>query len=304
MMRTGLRLAVSLCLAVAAAVAHAQTAGTPEAPQVPDMQIGASEAAAPDAPTPAADAAPPPQAGPAPHVAPPLVAGPVRNVVLVHGAFVDGSSWNGVVALLQKKGFRVSAVQNPLTSLEDDVAATRRVLARQDGPTILVGHSWGGVVITELGDEPKVVGLVYVAAIAPNTGESTMALLKRGGPMPAGAGIKPDDSGFLWLDPSNYRTDFAGDIPERLARVLAAAQQPVSAHAFDETVTHVGWKSKPSWYIVTSKDRAVAPDLQRYMANRAGANIIEISSSHLAPVSHAAAVAAVIEQAAKMIEKH
>jgi pimeloyl-ACP methyl ester carboxylesterase len=231
--------------------------------------------------------------------APPPV-GPVRNIVLVHGAFVDGSSWNGVIARLQKKGYHVSAVQNPLTSLADDVAATRRVLAQQTGPTVLVGHSWGGVVITEAGaDDPNVVGLVYVAAIAPNVGESPMDILKRGPQMPAGTSMKRDDNGFLWLDPATYRMNFAADVPENLTRVLIAAQQPIAGSAFDETVSKAAWQSKPSWYIVTTKDRAVSPEIQRSMASHIGATIVEIPSSHLVTVSHAAATADAIDKAAK-----
>lgn len=230
--------------------------------------------------------------------------GPVRNVVLVHGAFVDGSSWNGVVAKLQQKGYHVSSVQNPLTSLADDVAATRRVLARQEGPTMLVGHSWGGVVITEAGaNAPNVAGLVYVAAIAPDLHESTMDLLKRGAPMPSGQSIVKDASGFLWLDRSKYHADFAADVPENLTRVLSAAQVPIAATAFGETVSQVAWKEKPSWYVVTTKDRAVSPDVERFMAERMGAKIVPMASSHLAPVSHAGAIADVIDRAARELSR-
>jgi pimeloyl-ACP methyl ester carboxylesterase len=230
--------------------------------------------------------------------------GAVRNIVLVHGAFVDGSSWNGVIARLQRKGYHVSAVQNPLTSLADDVAATRRVLAQQDGPTVLVGHSWGGVVITEAGaDDPNVVGLVYVAAIAPEVGESALDILKRGPQMPAGASMKRDDSGFLWLDRAQYRANFAADVPENLTRVLSAAQQPIAASAFEEKVSKAAWQSKPSWYVVTSKDRAVSPEIERWMANRIGATIVEVPSSHLVTVSHAAATADAIDKAAKEFSK-
>ena len=231
-------------------------------------------------------------------------AGAVRNIVLVHGAFVDGSSWNGVIARLQRKGYHVSAVQNPLTSLADDVAATRRVLAQQDGPTVLVGHSWGGVVITEVGaDDPNVVGLVYVAAIAPEVGESALDILKRGPQMPAGTAMKRDDSGFLWLDRAQYRANFAADVPENLTRVLSAAQQPIAASAFEEKATKAAWQSKPSWYVVTSKDRAVSPEIERWMANRIGATIVEVPSSHLVTVSHAAATADAIDRAAREFGK-
>jgi pimeloyl-ACP methyl ester carboxylesterase len=230
--------------------------------------------------------------------------GPVRNIVLVHGAFVDGSSWNGVIDRLQKKGYHVSAVQNPLTSLADDVAATRRVLAQQDGPTVLVGHSWGGVVITEVGaDDPKVVGLVYVAAVAPEVGESPMDILKRGPQMPAANSMIRDAGGFLWLDPAQYRASIAAEVPPNLIRVLSAAQQPIAAAAFGEKVDHAAWKTRPSWYIVTTNDRAVSPDLQRSMANRIGATIVEIPSSHLATVAHAGATADAIDKAARAFSK-
>jgi pimeloyl-ACP methyl ester carboxylesterase len=230
--------------------------------------------------------------------------GPVRNIVLVHGAFVDGSSWNGVIERLQKKGYHVSAVQNPLTSLADDVAATRRVLAQQDGPTVLVGHSWGGEVITEAGaDDPKVVGLVYVAAIAPDVGESPVDILKRGPKMPAGDNMVRDANGFLWLDRDEYRASIAADVPPDLTRVLAAAQQPIASAAFDEKVDKAAWKTLPSWYIVTTRDRAVSPDVQRAMANRIGAKIVEIPSSHLVTVAHAGATADAIDKAARAFSK-
>jgi pimeloyl-ACP methyl ester carboxylesterase len=270
--------ALSLCFAGSA---FAQTA-TPTAE--PADQPGA-QASAPQAPAAA-------------------LTGPVRNVVLVHGAFVDGSSWNGVVAKLQQKGYHVSSVQNPLTSLADDVAATRRVLARQDGPTILVGHSWGGVVITETAaNAPNVVGLVYIAAIAPDLHESTVDLMKRAAPAPAGQAISADSSGFLWLDRARYHADFAADVPENVTRVLCAAQVPISQKAFGETVSQVGWKDKPSWYVLTTKDRAVAPEVQKFMAERMGAKVVPMASSHLAPVSHAGAVADLIDRAARELAR-
>ncbi|MBW9103555.1 alpha/beta fold hydrolase [Paraburkholderia phenoliruptrix] len=276
--------AAVLCLCFAGSGAFAQSSAPTAAPQTPPSAAPAT--------TPAREAAAAPMTG------------PVRNVVLVHGAFVDGSSWNGVVAKLQQKGYRVSSVQNPLTSLADDAAATRRVLARQEGPTILVGHSWGGVVITEVGaNAPNVAGLVYVAAIAPDRNESAMDLMKRAAPMPAGAGIVKDSSGFLWLDRSKYHADFAADVSENVTRVLSAAQVPIAAAAFDETVSQVAWKEKPSWYVLTTKDRAVSPDVERFMAERMGATIVPIASSHLAPVSHAGAIADVIDRAARELSR-
>ena len=226
----------------------------------------------------------------------------MQNIVLVHGAFVDGSSWNGVIERLQKKGYRVASVQIPLTSLADDVAATKRVLAQLSGPTVLVGHSWGGVVITEAGsgaDASKVIGLVYVAAIAPDAGESSVDILKRGPQMPASSAMIKDSTGFLWLDPEKYHSDFAADVPENLTRVLVAAQQPITSKAFEERVSQAAWRYKPAWYIVTSRDRAVSPEIQRWMAHRIGATIIETPSSHLVPVAHAGATADAIARAAK-----
>ena len=307
--------AAALCLCFAAAGALAQTAAPTAEPAAEPADMPGMESSAPEAPEPpAAPAAMPatPAAVPTPATPkataakPPAapITGPVRNVVLVHGAFVDGSSWNGVVAKLQQKGYHVSSVQNPLTSLADDVAATRRVLARQDGPTILVGHSGGGVVITEAGaNAPNVAGLVYVAAIAPDLHESTMDLMKRAAPAPAGQAITADSTGFLWLDRSKYHADFAADVPENLTRVLSAAQQPISARAFSETVSQVAWREKPSWYIVTTRDRAISPEVEQFMANRMGAKIVPISSSHLVPVSHAGAVADVIDRAARELSR-
>lgn len=273
-----------------------------------DTQGSTSDTTAPAPVAPPAQApAPAPAATPAASVPPQPAApmtGPVRNVVLVHGAFVDGSSWNGVIAKLQQKGYHVSSVQNPLTSLADDVAATRRVLARQNGPTILVGHSWGGVVITEAGaNSPTVAGLVYVAAIAPDLHESTQDLMKRGPSMPAGQAIMPDGNGFLWLDRTKYHAEFAADVPENLTRVLATAQVPIAAKAFGETVSQVAWREKPSWYVLTTKDHAVSPDLQKLMADRMGAKIVPVASSHLAPVSHAGAIADAIDRAARELSR-
>jgi pimeloyl-ACP methyl ester carboxylesterase len=274
----------------------------PAAPVAEPMAPVASPAAAPA--TPAAPAPAPPAAVAAAGKPAATMSGPVRNIVLVHGAFVDGSSWNGVVARLQQKGYHVSSVQNPLTSLADDVAATRRVLVRQDGPTLLVGHSWGGVVITEVGaNAPNVAGLVYVAAIAPDLHETAVDLMKRAAPMPAGEAVNADVNGFLWLDRSRYHADFAADVPENLTRVLAVAQVPINGKAFNETVSQVGWKEKPSWYVLTTKDRAVSPDVQRFMADRMGAKIVPIASSHLVPVSHAGALADVIDRAARELSR-
>lgn len=223
-----------------------------------------------------------------------------RNVVLVHGAFVDGSSWDRVVRLLQRKGFHVTAVQNPLTSLADDVAAARRVLKQQVGPTVLVGHSWGGVVITEAAaDDPNVVALVYVAAVAPDIGESTGDVMKHGPAMPAGQAMKPDDAGFLWLDPARFHDDFAADVSLAETRVLAATQQPIASSAFAAPLTHAAWRNRPSWYVVSDRDRAVSPETEEWMAKRIGATTIHVRASHLSLISQPSAIEQVIEEAAR-----
>jgi pimeloyl-ACP methyl ester carboxylesterase len=223
-----------------------------------------------------------------------------RNVVLVHGAFVDGSSWDRVIRLLQGKGFHVTAVQNPLTSLADDVAAARRVLQQQVGPTILVGHSWGGSVITEAAaDDPDVVSLVYVAAIAPDIGESTGDVMKHGPAMPAGQAMKADDTGFLWLDPARFHDDFAADVSLAETRVLAVTQQPIASSAFATPLTHAAWKNRPSWYVVSDRDRAVSPETEEWMAKRIGATTIHVRASHLSPISQPGAIVQVIEEAAR-----
>jgi pimeloyl-ACP methyl ester carboxylesterase len=222
---------------------------------------------------------------------------PVKNIVLVHGAFADGSSWSRVIPLLQAKGYNVTAVQNPLTSLADDVAATQRALALQDGPVILVGHSWAGVVITEAGVDPKVVGLVYVAAFAPDQGEQVGELGKRYPPPPALASPHVDDKGFLTLSADAFKK-FGSDLPEREALVAAATQGPIAASAFGAHVSGVAWKTKPSWYIVSSLDQAIAPDEERFFAKRMKATTTELKASHVAMLSQPKAVAAVIMDAA------
>lgn len=224
----------------------------------------------------------------------------VRDIVLVHGAFTDGSIWSPVVQRLQRKGYRVTAVQNPLTSLADDVAATRRVLARQRGPVILVGHSWAGAVITEAGDTGNVKGLVYLSALVPDQGESVSDLLARlQSPM---EGLQTDAQGFVWLDdPQAYRTVLAGDVAMDQVSVLAASQQPIAASAFTAPVTHAAWRSKPSWYLVTTQDRALAPTVQRRLASAINARTRSVAASHLALVSQPAAVADFIDAAARAV---
>ncbi len=222
----------------------------------------------------------------------------VNNIVLVHGAFADGSSWAKVTAILQRKGYNVTAVQIPLTSLAADVAATRRALARQQGKVILVGHSWGGVVITEAGLDAKVAGLVYVAAFGPDSGEVIGDLGKGYPAPPALAAPSVDEEGFIRIPTDDVVKHFASDLPANDARVLAATQGPISASAFAAQVRSVAWKSKPTWYIVSKLDGAIAPDLERFFARRMAATTTELNTSHLAMISQPEAVAHVIVDAA------
>jgi len=222
----------------------------------------------------------------------------VKNVVLVHGGFVDGSGWEGVYQSLKKNGYAVTVVQNPTTSLADDVAVTRRALASQDGPSILVGHSYGGVVITEAGTDPNVAGLVYIAAFAPDSGESVLKLIENpppGAPVPP---ILPPQDGFLFLDKAKFAASFAADVKPETAAFMADSQVPWGVNALGGTITAPAWKTKPSWYLVATEDRMIPPDAQRAMSKRAGATVTEVSGSHSVYVSQPQAVAALIEQAA------
>jgi pimeloyl-ACP methyl ester carboxylesterase len=223
----------------------------------------------------------------------------VKNVVLVHGAFADGSSWAKVIPILQAHSYHVTAVQNPLTSLADDVAATQRALAQQDGPTILVGHSWAGVVITEAGMDPKVAGLVYVAAFGPDRGEAVGELGKAYPAPPALTSPIVDAQGFMTLPTEDVVKHFASDLPESEARVLAATQGPIAAAAFGAQVSGVAWKTKPSWCIVCTHDQAIAPDEERFFAKRMRAATTELDASHVPMLSQPAEVAAVIMDAAE-----
>ncbi len=223
----------------------------------------------------------------------------VHNVVLVHGAWADGSSWARVIPLLEKAGLHAVAVQNPLTSFDDDVAATKRAIALQDGPVILVGHSWGGVVITEAGAEPKVVGLVYVAAFAPDVGVS-VAELGKGYPDPPGsAEVRPDAQGYLTLTTKGVMESFAPDLVEAQRRIMVATQGATNSSVFSAKVTHAAWKNKPSWYVVAANDRMIAPDLERRTAATIGATTITLASSHVAMLSRPAEVARLIIDAAR-----
>lgn len=221
----------------------------------------------------------------------------VRNVVLVHGLFADGSCWSDVIARLQAAGMKATSVQNPLTTLEDGVAAAERALAMQDGPTVLVGHSFSGMIVTEAGVDPKVASLVYVAARAPDAGEDYTALARRFPTPPASAGIEwSGDWGQLREDA--FLRDFAGDVPEAKARVLYAVQSPFARALLAGKTTHAAWRAKPSWYAVSTEDRTINPDLERFMARRMGAKTIEVKASHLSLISHPDAITALILDAA------
>src|SRR5438552_13210177 len=220
-------------------------------------------------------------------------------VVLVHGGFVDGSGWEDVYQILRKDGYNVSIVQNPTLSLADDVAATKRIVARERGPVILVGHSYGGVVITEAGNDPRVAGLVYIAAFAPDQGESVAALIKDpppGAPVPP---ILPPQDGFLFLDREKFAASFAADVDPDLAAFMADSQVPWGVDALAGAITEPAWRTKPSWYLVTTEDRMIPPDAQRFMSHRANAKVVETAASHSVYVSQPAAVAALIETAVK-----
>jgi pimeloyl-ACP methyl ester carboxylesterase len=208
-----------------------------------------------------------------------------RNVVLVHGSYADGSCWSEVIGRLQLVGLKATAVQNPLTSLADDVAATRRILALQDGPTVLVGHSWAGMVISEAGDDPKVSALVYVAARAPDAGEDYTALAAKFPTPPASAGLVKS-GGFAQLSEEAFLRDFAGDIEPAKARILYAVQGRISDTLFSGKTTHAAWRSKPSWYAISTEDRTISPELERFMADRMKAKTIEVKAGHLSLISH------------------
>jgi pimeloyl-ACP methyl ester carboxylesterase len=218
-------------------------------------------------------------------------------IVLVHGGFVDGSGWEGVYKMLRKDGYTVSIVQNPTISLADDVVATKRIIAAQNGPVILVGHSYGGVVITEAGNDPKVAGLVYIAAFAPDKGESVSTLIKDpppGAPVPP---ILPPQDGYLFLDKSKFPASFAADVDEEKAAFMADSQVPWGVEALSGTISEPAWKTKPSWYLVATDDKMIPPPAQRFMSKRAGSTVVEAAGSHAIYVSKPNAVAALIEKA-------
>ncbi len=221
------------------------------------------------------------------------------NVVLVHGGFVDGSGWAAVFKILKDDGYNVLVVQNPTLSLTDDVAVTKRAIAAQSGPVLLVGHSYGGVVITEAGTDPKVAGLVYIAAFAPDKGESVSSLIKDpppGAPVPP---ILPPQDGFLFLDKAKFPASFAADVDADTAAFMASSQVPWGVEALGGTITAPAWKTKPSWYLLSTEDKMIPPPAQRMMSKRAGSTVIEVAGSHAVYVSQPKPVAAFIERAAK-----
>ena len=223
-------------------------------------------------------------------------------VVLVHGGFVDGSGWEDVYKILKKDGYKVSVVQNSTSSLADDVAATKRVIAAQNMPVVLVGHSYGGVVITEAGNDPKVAGLVYIAAFAPDKGESVAALIKDpvpGAPVPP---ILPPQDGYLSLDRAKFAASFAADLPKEKADFMANSQVPWGLEALNGAISEPAWKTKPSWYLVATDDKMIPPPAQQFMSKRAASTVVEVRGSHAVYVSKPEAVAALIKQAAKRVK--
>jgi pimeloyl-ACP methyl ester carboxylesterase len=235
----------------------------------------------------------------APQTAPRASPSTAANIVLVHGAFADGSSWSRVIPLLEELGFKVTAVQNPLTSLAEDVVTTRRLLAKQTGPTILVGHSYAGMVITEAGNAPNVAGVVYISSYGPAEGESHDDLVKRFPPGSAISAIQLDADGFLWIARERYHEAFAHDVDLPQARIMEAVQKPVSKkNCFGAPVSVPAWKSKPSWYLISDDDRLINPELQRFMAKRMGATTASVPSSHASLVSHPVETTNLITRAA------
>ena len=223
------------------------------------------------------------------------------TVVLVHGGFVDGSGWQGVYGLLKEDGYNVSIVQNPTLSLEDDAAVTRRIIGAQDGPVVLVGHSYGGAVITEAGNDPNVAALVYIAAFAPDKGESVNTLID-GFPQDAPAPpILPPQDGFLFLDREKFHDSFAADVDADLAAFMADSQVPWGVDALGGTISEAAWRSKPCWYLIATDDRMIPPPAQREMSGRAGATVEEAAASHSLYVSQPEAVAGIIKKAASEV---
>ncbi|MGB9057513.1 MAG: alpha/beta hydrolase [Pseudolabrys sp.] len=225
------------------------------------------------------------------------------TVVLVHGGFVDGAGWEGVYKLLRKDGYNVSIVQNPTLTLADDVAATRLVIAQAKGPVVLVGHSYGGVVITEAGNDPKVAKLVYIAAFAPDKGESVAKLIENPPPGAHVPPILPPQNGYLFLDKAKFAASFAGDVDAEKAAFMAYSQVPWGVNALSGTISEPAWKTKQSWYLVATEDKMIPPPAQHFMSKRAGSTVVEVKGSHAIYVSQPKAVAAIIESAAEGMKK-
>jgi pimeloyl-ACP methyl ester carboxylesterase len=226
-----------------------------------------------------------------------------KNIVIVHGAFADGSGWEAVFKLLQAKGYNVTVVQNPLTSLEDDVDATNRAIDKQPGKVILVGHSWGGAVITQAGVHPKVSSLVYVAAFVPDMGQTALDLIMTARPATENGILPADEKGFVYYDKAKFHMGFAADLPREKADFMFASQGPVTGKCFITPLTQVAWKSKPTYAIVATEDKSINPDIERAMYKRANAKITEVKSSHVVYMSHPKVVADFIDTAAKEATK-
>ena len=224
---------------------------------------------------------------------------PVKNIVLVHGAFADGTSWGKVIPILETRGFHVVAVQNPLTSLSDDVNATRRIIALQNGPVILVGHSWGGAVISEVGDDPKVVGLVYVSAYVPDIGQSANETSAPFGPTPGQKAIQVDLEHFASMSPEGILNSFADGLPMPERRLVLAVQGQIYGPMFDEKLTHAAWKSKPSWHVIATKDRTLSPAMEEAGAKKSGGKAVSLPTCHVAMLQEPEKVADLIAEAAK-----
>lgn len=224
---------------------------------------------------------------------------PMKNIVLVHGAFADGTSWGKVIPILEARGFHVVAVQNPLTSLSDDVNATRRIIAMQNGPVILVGHSWGGAVISEVGDDPKVVGLVYVAAYVPDIGQSANETAAPFGPTPGQKAIQVDSEHFASMSPEGILNSFADGLPMPERRLVLAVQGQIYGPMFDEKLTHAAWKSKPSWHVISTKDHTLSPAMEEAGAKKSGGKAVSLPTCHVAMLQEPEKVADLIAEAAK-----
>ncbi len=227
----------------------------------------------------------------------------IKTIVLVHGGFVDGSGWEEVYKILKKNGYTVSVVQNPTLSLADDVAVTKRVLATHSGPVILVGHSYGGAIITEAGNDPKVAGLVYITAFALDNGESVSALIKDSPPDAPVPPILPPQDGFLFLDKAKFPASFAADVEAEKAAFMADSQVPWGVNALSGTISQAAWRTKPSWYLIVTQDKMIPPPAQHFMAKRAGSTVVEVAGSHAIYVSQPTVVAKLIESASKGVNK-